>query len=115
MDVVLLDEIAARMGEIVDIEKRRTPSGIVEPVTQQIRELRARAFELVFDRPVFTVSIKNEGPNPVFRSVNVINKPLRMLVNDESNVNFTEAMIDRIFFWVETAGEIANLRIDTIR
>lgn len=115
MDVVLLDEIASRMGEIVDMEKRRTPEGIVDPVTLTITELRVSAFELLFDYAVFNVSIKNEGPDPVFRSVNVINKPLRLLLNDENNVTFSEPLIYRIFFWVATAGDISNLRIDTAR
>lgn len=115
MEVVLLDEIASRLGEILDIEKRRTPEGVVDPVTLTITDLRVSAFELLFDYAVFNASIKNEGPDPVFRSVNVINKPLRLLLNDENNVNFSEALIKRIFFWVATDGEIANLRIDTVR
>ena len=118
LQAILLDEVTGRLADIAELLSQRgpfIPEGIVQPYEFTVNVLEANKFELKFDNPVFSMVIKNDGPNSVFRSVNVINKSLEIESRDESVVNMSAPLIRRVYFWVAAAGQSADLRIDTVR
>jgi hypothetical protein len=91
------------------------PEGISEPTELTITELKTEAFELLFEPPVFNASITNDGPDSVVRSIRDINRPFTINSGDTSLIEFNAPVLERIFFWVESSGNSAALRIDAIR
>jgi len=115
MEVVLLDEIAGRLGdlfdltrELVDTTKAEHPQGLMD---QKIFTVTDRITTYKTTHKWMSVYFFNYGPNTVYIQTNDKGIPFIEILNEEDlDVDFKTAIIERVYLYCDV-GETARVKV----
>lgn len=109
--VALLDEIAERLLSIEQQLKATEPEGIVVPYSFRVT---TKFEEIEPEKPVFSVSIWNDGPDPVDVYINTTsNVSLSLNKGEQDNITYDYPKIKVLYFKCKSG--FADLRVVTKR
>jgi len=112
LQAALLHKITKRLGDLTKLVQQQIPEGVVEPLRPVVATTEPQVVKPpVWNKPWFSVSIVNDGPNDCWVVVNTENggNPYLLKVDESYEDDFKSAKIRDIYVYTDTGT--ATLRI----
>jgi hypothetical protein len=107
----LLDEIAGRLHDIEKMVRESRPEGAVHPISATVTGPEVLDFTGGPPyRPLFAVTIYNDGPDGVYPSVNEYRKTAPLKPGESVKFEYVLPRIARLYLDVEREGRKAVIR-----
>lgn len=96
--VILLDEIAGKLGVMLDRMQEAEQGGMLQSMTLTITNILQ---EWLCTPHWYSVTVINDGPNPVYvdvnRDANAVNLITLLKITENVVINFNKSKIEKIF------------------
>lgn len=98
VQTILLDEIAGKLGAMLDRMQESEQGGMLQPQTLVITNILQ---EWICTPHWYSVTIINDGPNPVYvdvnRDANAVNLITPLNITENVVINFNKSRIEKVF------------------